>query len=119
VPACIDRVDGPPVVVKLLQGTQGIGVVLASGLISLVLERWEKFGLTRAGLVLCAKAEYQSFESLGQSGRLTPQQTAYLYAMFTDVQTYFDQRSYAFAWRTLTLIKRALLAASDSKQQSA
>src|SRR3954451_24688475 len=25
----IDRVDGPPVVVKLLQGTQGIGVVLA------------------------------------------------------------------------------------------
>ena len=29
VPECIDRVDGPPVVVKLLQGTQGIGVVLA------------------------------------------------------------------------------------------
>lgn len=29
VPACIDRVDGPPVVVKLLQGTQGIGVILA------------------------------------------------------------------------------------------
>jgi ribosomal protein S6--L-glutamate ligase len=29
VPACIERVEGPPVVVKLLQGTQGIGVVLA------------------------------------------------------------------------------------------
>jgi len=29
VPGCIERVDGPPVVVKLLQGTQGIGVVLA------------------------------------------------------------------------------------------
>jgi ribosomal protein S6--L-glutamate ligase len=29
VPACMERVDGPPVVVKLLQGTQGIGVVLA------------------------------------------------------------------------------------------
>jgi ribosomal protein S6--L-glutamate ligase len=29
VPVCMDRVDGPPVVVKLLQGTQGIGVVLA------------------------------------------------------------------------------------------
>ena len=26
---CIERVDGPPVVVKLLQGTQGVGVVLA------------------------------------------------------------------------------------------
>ena len=29
VPDCITKVDGPPVVVKLLQGTQGIGVVLA------------------------------------------------------------------------------------------
>ena len=29
VPDCIERVGGPPVVVKLLEGTQGIGVVLA------------------------------------------------------------------------------------------
>ena len=29
VPACMARVDGPPVVVKLLEGTQGIGVILA------------------------------------------------------------------------------------------
>jgi ribosomal protein S6--L-glutamate ligase len=29
VTGCIEQVDGPPVVVKLLQGTQGIGVVLA------------------------------------------------------------------------------------------
>jgi ribosomal protein S6--L-glutamate ligase len=29
VPACMERVDGPPVVVKLLEGTQGIGVILA------------------------------------------------------------------------------------------
>src|SRR5438552_9755549 len=29
IPACIERVDGPPVVVKLLEGTQRIGVVLA------------------------------------------------------------------------------------------
>src|SRR5258708_7953693 len=29
VPACVEQVEGPPVVVKLLQGTQGIGVVLA------------------------------------------------------------------------------------------
>src|SRR5437588_1514550 len=28
-PACMHRVDGPPVVVKLLEGTQGIGVILA------------------------------------------------------------------------------------------
>src|SRR5438309_2331957 len=29
VPACIERADGPPVIVKLLSGTQGVGVVLA------------------------------------------------------------------------------------------
>jgi ribosomal protein S6--L-glutamate ligase len=34
VPACIDQVDGPPVVVKLLQGTQGIGVVLAESTVA-------------------------------------------------------------------------------------
>jgi ribosomal protein S6--L-glutamate ligase len=32
VPACIERVEGPPVVVKLLEGTQGIGVVLAESM---------------------------------------------------------------------------------------
>jgi ribosomal protein S6--L-glutamate ligase len=34
VPACIERVEGPPVVVKLLQGTQGIGVVLAESTVA-------------------------------------------------------------------------------------
>jgi ribosomal protein S6--L-glutamate ligase len=29
VPACMERVDGPPVVVKVLEGTQGVGVILA------------------------------------------------------------------------------------------
>lgn len=29
VPSCIERAEGPPVVVKLLTGTQGVGVVLA------------------------------------------------------------------------------------------
>lgn len=28
-PGCIERVEGPPVIVKLLQGTQGTGVILA------------------------------------------------------------------------------------------
>jgi ribosomal protein S6--L-glutamate ligase len=34
VPACIKEVEGPPVVVKLLQGTQGIGVVLAESAVA-------------------------------------------------------------------------------------
>src|SRR5947209_2874646 len=31
---CIERVEGPPVIVKLLQGTQGIGVVLAESTVA-------------------------------------------------------------------------------------
>jgi ribosomal protein S6--L-glutamate ligase len=34
VAGCIEQVDGPPVVVKLLQGTQGIGVVLAESTVA-------------------------------------------------------------------------------------
>ena len=34
VPVCIEKVEGPPVVVKLLQGTQGIGVVLAESTVA-------------------------------------------------------------------------------------
>src|SRR5919205_1463961 len=29
IPGCVEQMEGPPVVVKLLQGTQGIGVILA------------------------------------------------------------------------------------------
>src|SRR5213080_3005221 len=34
VPDCMARLDGPPVVVKLLEGTQGIGVILAESAIA-------------------------------------------------------------------------------------
>src|SRR5262249_44996087 len=34
VPDCIEKMDGPPVIVKLLQGTQGIGVVLAESTVA-------------------------------------------------------------------------------------
>src|SRR5438477_1634134 len=34
VPDCIEKVEGPPVVVKLLEGTQGIGVVLAESTVA-------------------------------------------------------------------------------------
>src|SRR5207245_2095727 len=34
VPGCISRLEGPPVIVKLLEGTQGIGVILAESAMS-------------------------------------------------------------------------------------
>jgi hypothetical protein len=93
------------------------GVVLASGIASLLLERWELFGFFRGGLVRSFTQQYQSFRSLAaQAGRLSPVQISYFYAMFTDTQTYLDQRSYAFAWRTLRRLEKALKAAWEFKQ---
>jgi hypothetical protein len=93
------------------------GLVLGSGLVSLLLERWENFGLTGSGLLARAKRHYESFQLLAnQTGRLSPVQLSYFYAMFTDTQTYLDQRSYAFAWRTLRRLEVALKVAGKSKQ---
>jgi hypothetical protein len=94
------------------------GVVFGSGVASLLLERWENLGLTGSGLLASAKRLYESFQSLAnQAGRLSPVQISYFYAMFTDIQTFLDQRSYAFAWRTLRRLEQALKAAGESKQE--
>jgi hypothetical protein len=78
-----------------------------------LLEWWEKYRLAGRGLMGSIEAQSKMFQSMAcQPGKLTPVQTSHLHAMFTDVQTYFDQRSYAYAWRTLGLIEQRLKAAS-------
>jgi len=95
----------------LLFGATALGVVFAAGLLSLALEWWEKHGVARRGLLASVEEEYRAFQAMAsQPGKLTQVDTAYLYAMFTDVQTYFDQRSYAYARRTLGRIKQILKA---------
>jgi hypothetical protein len=95
----------------LLSAATALGVVFAAGILSLLLECWEKHRLIGLGLVASTEAEYRSFRSLaGQPGKLTPVDTAHLYAMFTEVQTYFDQRSYAYARGALGRIKQILKA---------
>jgi hypothetical protein len=70
--------------------------------------------LTGQGLVAAIEAQYRSFQSLAaQPGKLAPVDTAHLYAMFTDVQTYFDQRSYAYVRRALGRIKQILKPARE------
>jgi hypothetical protein len=86
--------------------------VLTAGLLSLALEWWEKHGWLGAGLVAAIANHYRALESLAaQPGKLSPVDTARLYAMFTDVQTYVDQRSYHYAWRSLRQIQQILAAA--------
>ena len=89
-----------------------LGGVLAAGLLSLALEWWEKHGWFGRGLVAAIANHYRAFESLAaQPDRLTPLDTARLYAMFTDVQTYVDQRSYHYARGSLRQIRQLLAAA--------
>jgi len=91
-----------------------LGGVLAAGLLSLALEWWEKQGWLGGGLLAAIANHYRALQSLaGQPGKLTPMDTARLYAMFTEVQTYVDQRSYHYAWRSLRQIQQ-LLAAAES-----
>jgi hypothetical protein len=94
------------------------GVVFGSGVASLLLERWENLGFTGSGLLASAKRHYESFQSLAaEAGRLNPVQISHFYAMFTDTQTFLDQRSYAYAWRTLRRLENALKVAGESKQE--
>jgi hypothetical protein len=97
---------------RVLQSALGvIGVALVGGLVSLLLDQWERYRLDGNGLSARIQTQYRSFQSL--TTRLTPLQNSRLYAMFTDVQTYFDQRSYAYARRTLRLIEQTLKAAAE------
>jgi hypothetical protein len=76
---------------------------------SLLLERWVPFGVAGAGLTGRIESTYGQFQSLAREpDRMTAAQTASLYALFTDLQTYVDQRAYAYAQRTLALIEQTL-----------
>jgi hypothetical protein len=93
-----------------------LGVVLVGYCVSLLLERLVQYGLTGEGLLSRIETQYRCFQSLvREPGRLTPVQTASLYALFTDVQTYVDQRGYAYARRTLGLIEQKLTAISNAR----
>jgi hypothetical protein len=92
-----------------------LGVVLVAYGVSLLLEWFAQHGLTGKGLVGRIQAQYRRFQSLAREpGKLTSVQTASLYALFTDVQTYFDQRGYAYARRSLGLIEQTLDAVSKA-----
>jgi hypothetical protein len=86
-----------------------LGVVLAGWCISLLLEWLTTSALGRRGLPARIEAQYLRFRTLTCApGRLTAAQTASLYALFTDAQTYLDQRGYALARQTLGLIQQKL-----------
>jgi len=102
-----------PLTSVLVFASSLLGLALAGYGVSLLLERLIQFGVAGKGLAGEIESRYRQFQSLaGEPDRLTPAQTASLCALFTDVQTYVDQRGYAYARRTLGLIEQTLDAVS-------
>ena len=94
-----------------------LGIVLAGYAFSLLLERLAESRKSKRGLGGRIETQYHRFQAIRQEpGKLSPLQTASLYALFTDVQTFVDQRGYGFARRTLGQIEQMLNAASTKKQ---
>src|SRR5205823_1795287 len=95
----------------LLNAAMGVlAVVVGAYLVSRALDWWER-RWHQGGLADRIQLQYRFFQSV--THRLSPLQNSRFYAMFTDVQTYFDQQSYAYARRTLALIEQALKGAAD------
>jgi hypothetical protein len=84
-----------------------VAAVLLSGLASLLLEELET--RSHRGLSTRIAARYAEFQTtLRGTDRLSPVEISSFYAMFTDIQTYYDQRSYAYVKKTLALVEQAL-----------
>jgi len=102
-----------PLASVLVFASSLLALVLIAYCLSLWLERLTQFGAAGTGLTGQIESKYRRFQSLlREPDRLTAAQTASLYALFTDVQTYVDQRGYAYAKRTLGLIEETLDAVS-------
>ena len=97
----------------LLTVVGAVGAALVGLAISYGLEWWTCRGLSGRGLIARVAEQFHHFQSLLQTpGRLTATETASLHALFTDAQTYFDQRGYAYVRRTLSAIEEKLNAAA-------
>ena len=99
-------------------GLAAIAAALVVAVVGWLIERWQCFGFGQTGLAARVKRQYTAFQSLAvEPGRLSSLQVASFYAMFTVIQTYFDQRSFAYARQTLHRIEGALRAIQKSQQR--
>jgi hypothetical protein len=84
-----------------------VTAVLICGLISLIVENFET--RSRKGLDARIAAWHAKFQAALRGGHeLSPVEISKVYAMFTDIQTYYDQRSYSYVKKTLALVEQAL-----------
>ena len=99
----------------------GVSAALVVVLVGFALSRWVQWLDRRGrgsrsihGRSRAAFAKLQ--ECLARPGSLTPEETSRIFALFTDLRTYVDQRSDAYAWNTLRAAEAALAAAAHRRQ---
>lgn len=86
-----------------------VAAVLAFALLGLIVERLCHLGPGKLGLQSRVESTWHRFRAQSCSSF----QTASVFALFTDLQTYLDQRAYAYARRTLDQIENKLDAAQS------
>jgi hypothetical protein len=92
----------------------GVGLALVSYWAGLLFEGWER-SRPRTGLFARIGETFREFQNAAQApGRLSAEEISSIYALFTDVQTYLDQRSYHYARQSLEQIRRKLRLAGNS-----
>ena len=93
-------------ILLLVMGTIGF-VLIASWMGRFI--QWLDEGMGRRALRPRIEKAYQTFQALALvGGKLRAIDVARTFALFTDLQTYMDQRSYAYARHCLALIERNL-----------
>ncbi len=106
-------------ILLLILGT--VGAVLLAFWIGKLIQWLDSVGTGRRGLRHRTENAFRGLKSvLSKPEKLGCPELASSFALFTDVQTYFDQRSYAYARRSLGLIEQNLasLLASDERSTS-
>ncbi len=88
-----------------------IAVVLIAALAGLLVERLCHLGPGKRGLRQQVRSIFRRF----RSQELPDFHTSSIYALFTDLQTYLDQRAYAYARRTLSQIEGKLRSAEPGQ----
>jgi hypothetical protein len=95
-----------------------IGFVLVAFWTGKLIQWLDRFGIGGRGLKLRAEKAYLALHSiLARPEKLASPDVASTFALFTDLQTYMDQRSYAYARRSLGLIERNLSRLSGDRQK--
>ena len=90
-----------------------IVLVLLSDLVARFFQWMDMRGFLRPGLYNRVQTCFERLRTMDPSnGPLTPAETASVFALLTDTQTYIDQRGYAYARRSLEIAEGMLRQAS-------